>query len=220
MGGPSGKEVGQQQQSWANLNNLFSTASANAKQFGDIGQSTLGDLTNYAKSLFTRQGAEAAAAPATGAAVDAATAARKDRAASGTSRTGGTAATNATAQDNLRKEVDSLVAGAPAQGASILSNLGNEEINAMLQSLGLATNATGEAGALIGQDVQQQRQASADMWSSLIGGAAKLGAAAIPSMGTWGSSSSVPYHAGAGDSYTLTPNLPATLDSGVSERNA
>jgi hypothetical protein len=180
MGGPSGKEVGQQQATWGNLNDLSKTASANAQSFGDTGKSTFDNLTNYAKSLFTRQGAEAAAAPATGAATDAATAQRKERAASGTSRTGGTAATNATASDDLRKQIDSLVAGAPAQGAGILENVGSQEVNAMLQSLGLATTATSTEGSLIGQDVQQQRQASADMWSSLIGGAAGLATSFIP----------------------------------------
>ena len=147
MGGPSKKEVGEQQQTWANLNDVFKTGTDTAKSYGDAGKSTLDNLTKYAQSLFTRQGAESAAAPATGAATDAATAQRKERAAGGTSRTGGTAATNATASDDLRKQIDSLIAGAPAEGAGILGNIGNTEVNAMLQSLGLASSATGTEGS-------------------------------------------------------------------------
>lgn len=207
MGGPSSSETNQQKQSWANLNSLFGTASNVANQFGAQGSNTLDQVTNYFKSLFSRQGATQAEAPAINAAKDAETAAKKQEASLGTSRTGGTAAGNQQREDTTRAQIDSLISGAAPAAATALTSIGESDVNAMLNALGIGTSAAGTVGAQTTGDINAQRQASAAMWASLIGGAAKLGSAFIPGFSFGASAPSVPNNAGAADIYGPAGNI-------------
>ena len=179
MGGPSSQEQGQQQQSWGNLNQLFSTAFDTAKGFGTAGKGTLDQVTKYFQSLLggNRTAAMQAVAPAANAARDAADVQKKQQASMGTSRTGGTAAQNQQIEDEVRKQVDTLIGNLAPQAAGQLSNLGESEIGAMLNALGLGTSATGTAGEQIGSDINSRRQASAAMWGALLGGAGDVAGA-------------------------------------------
>jgi hypothetical protein len=181
MGGPSSKEVGAQQQSWSNLNQLFGTASDAASSFGSAGKGTLDQVTNYFKTLLggNRQATMQAEAPGINAARESSDAAKNEAARTGTARTGGTAAENQKREDTTQAQISNLISGAAPAAASALTGIGESDINAMMSALGLGTQATGTAGSLIGSDVNSKRQASADMWASLIGGGGKVGAAAI-----------------------------------------
>ena len=176
MGGPSQSEQNSQTQSWGNLNSLFNTASTAAGSFGSQGQDALGQVTSYFKNILgSRQGAASSVAPATEAATAGADAQRKQSADMGTGRTGGTAAGNQQAGDQTRSQVDTLIAGAGPQAAQGLSAIGAGDVSAMMSALGIGTTATGTVGAQTGADITSQRQSAAQMWSSLIGGAAGLG---------------------------------------------
>src|SRR6266481_3732012 len=111
MGGPSKQEQGQQQQSWTNLNSLFSTASDAAKSFGASGKGTLDQVTQYFKNLLggNRTATAEAVAPAANAARAGADAQKKEQSTTGTARTGGTAAGNQQSEDKVRSEIDSLI---------------------------------------------------------------------------------------------------------------
>ncbi len=182
MGGPSKQEQGQQTQSWTNLNSLFKSASDTASSFGAKGSSTLNDVTKYFKTLLSGDRAATAKAEAPGIASiqSGAEAAKKQRADMGTGRTGGAVAENQQSEDRTRSQIDSLISSAAPGAATSLTGIGESDINAMLSALGLGTNAAATVGGQTTSDIVAQRQASADMWSSLIGGAAKVGAAFIP----------------------------------------
>ena len=190
MGGPSQSEKNQQQQSWTNLNSLFSTAADAAKSFGTSGKGTLDQVTSYFKNLLggNRAATMQAVAPAANAARAGADAQKKEQATMGTGRTGGTAAQNQTIDDQVRAAIDNLIAGAAPAAAGALTGIGQADIAAMMNALGLGTEATGTAGAQISSDINSRRAASAAMWSSLIGGVgdvagAFIGKPKVPRMG-------------------------------------
>lgn len=190
MGGPSQSEKNQQQQSWTNLNSLFSTASDAAKSFGTAGKGTLDQVTQYFKNLLggDRAATMKAVAPAANAARAGADAQKKEQGTMGTARTGGTAAANQTTEDQVRSQIDNLIASVAPAAAGALTGIGTADIEAMMRALGLGTEATGTAGAQISSDINSRRQASAAMWSSLIGGAgdiagAFIGRPKVPGMG-------------------------------------
>ncbi len=85
---------------------------------------------------------------------------------------------NQSADSRLRGQISSLLGGTRTtlegradSAAGTLGNIGESEISAMLNSLGIATGSTGEAGKQITADINSRREASAQMWGSLIGGA-------------------------------------------------
>lgn len=180
-GGAPKQEQQQQQQSWANLNSLFGQASNAASSFGAKGSSTLDDVTKYFKTLLSgdRTATAEAVAPAANAARAGADASKKQEADMGTSRTGGTVAGNQQREDQVRSQIDTLIGGVKPAAANALGSLGEADVNAMMQALGLGTTATGTAGAQISSDLTARRQASAEMWSSLIGGAVGLATAPL-----------------------------------------
>lgn len=181
-GGPSSQEKQQQQQSFNQLGQISQQALNTAQPFGQAGQQTLDTLTNYYKSLFggDRSAVMSAIQPATSSATAAADAQKKQQATMGTARTGGTAAENQTIDDQVRAQIDNLIASVGPQAASSLEGIGNTQIQAMMSALGLGSGAASSAGSLIGSDINSQRQASSQLWGSLLGGAGQLGAAAIP----------------------------------------
>lgn len=182
MGGKAQKqEQAQQQQSWTNLNNLFGFASDASKSFGAKGEHTLDDVGKHFMSLLSgdRQATMTAVAPAANAIQAGSDAAKKQEADMGTGRTGGTVAANQQREDQVRAQIDNLIAGAKPAAAQSLTAIGESDVNAMLNALGLGTQATGIAGGQISSDINSRREASAKMWSSLIGGAVSLATAPL-----------------------------------------
>lgn len=185
MGGGAPKsETAAQQQSWTNLNSLFGQASDTSKGFAKSGGEHIDNVAQFFKSLLSGDRTETAAAvaPAANAAREGVDAQRNQAAEMGTSRTGGDVAANQQREDRLRSEIDTLTGGVKPAAAASLGTLGENEITAMMQALGLGTQATGIAGQSIGADINSRREASARMWSSLIGGA--VGLATAPLKGT------------------------------------
>ncbi len=182
MGGGAPKQETQaQQQSWDNLNSLFQTAQDTAKSFGASGSHTLDDVTNHFKTLLSgdRQATADAVAPAANAARAGADASKKQEADMGTARTGGTNAQNQQREDATRSQIDTLTAGVKPAAAQALTAIGENDIAAMMQSLGLGTTATGTVGAQTSSDITSRREAAAQMWGSLLGGGASIAGAFI-----------------------------------------
>lgn len=196
MSGGDDKAQGQQNQSWGNLNQLFDIAtsrSAPLQQTGtDLQTKGVGELDEGAKywhDLLTgdRTKVAAAAAPVANAATNASDATKREEATMGTGRTGGTLAHNAEENDKVRQQVDTSIAGvAPAAATNLgatgstIAGFGTSDIAAALSALGIGSGAAGTAGGQATQQNIAAQQASAQLWSSIITGAASLGTKAIP----------------------------------------
>ena len=152
------------------LQSLFSQGSNSISSFGDAGKGALGQATDFFKSLLSNP--LKAAAPAANAVRSEADAAKKEQATKGTARTGGTAADNQQIEDEVRKQIGTLIQNAQLNAGGSLATIGQNEASDMLQTLGITTGA-------VQQDVQSQREASAKLWSSLIGGAGSIVGAVI-----------------------------------------
>jgi len=182
MGGGAPKaEKQQQQQSWSNLNALFGTANETAKSFGGAAKTDMDKVKQYFSTLLggDRTATMKAIAPAANAARAQGDTAKSERARTGTSRTGGDAAETSQIDDKVRAQIDNLIGAVAPAAAQSLLGIGETELSAMLNSLGLATSATGTAGAQISQDINSRRQASAQMWGSLLGGIADIATAPL-----------------------------------------
>jgi hypothetical protein len=156
------------------LNDFLKQSSSTSSRFGASGSQDLGAAGNYFRSLLgNRQAQMEAISPAVNADRSAADAAKKQQSEKGTARTGGVAGGNQQIEDEIRKQVSSLLGNLGPQAASGLSSIGSTELQTMLASLGIGTQASQ-------QDVQSRREASAQMWSALIGGGAKIAAAFVP----------------------------------------
>jgi hypothetical protein len=156
------------------LSSLFSKGTGAVNDFGSSGKGALDQVTKYLQSLFTGNRADVmkAAGPQANEVRAAGDAAKKEKAATGTSRTGGDVAGNQQIEDEVRKQIDTIIGNIQGQATGQLATIGEAEINSMLSALGITTGA-------VGADVQSQREASAAMWSALIGGAGKIIGAAI-----------------------------------------
>lgn len=195
IGGDARKtDRGQQLKGYGELGNVFNFGMDTSKSLLPQGtqaqQSGLSDLEKaqqyWANILSGNRTATAAAAqPATQAATAQADAAKRQQAAMGTARTGGTAAANQTIDDSTRATIDNAIFATRPQAAtetarigtskaSIGSSIVTEALNALglsgnsaanLTSIASGSRATSEA---INQQVQQQ-------WGEVIG-AIMLGA--------------------------------------------
>lgn len=167
----------QQQGAWGNLNSLFGASNKAGTAFGIQGGMDLDNLHQYFDSLLgnDKDAAFGAVAPAANAARAGADASRKERADMGTSRTGGTAASNVQGEDKIRAQITNLIGQLKPGAAQGLAGVSNTELNAMMNALGLSANVAGTSASLIGADIASRREASAQMWHSLLGGAANLG---------------------------------------------
>lgn len=156
------------------LNTLLNFGQNTATSFGSSAKDALGQATNWFKSLLggDRSAIMRDIAPAANAARSGADAAKKELATKGTARTGGDVAQSQQIEDEVRKQIDTLIGQSQQNAANSLKGIGDTELNTMLNALGITTNA-------VASDVASQRQASASLWGSLIGGAAKIGAAFI-----------------------------------------
>lgn len=181
-GGAPKQETQMQQQSWANLNSLYDTASKTATSFGAKGADTLDDVTRYFKTLLSgdRYATAEAVAPAANVIREGSDAAKKQEAEMGTARTGGTVAANQQREDVTRAAIGTLTAGVKPAAAQALTAIGETDLAAMMSALGLGTTATATVGSQVGADIQARRAAAAQMWGSLIGGGASIAGAFIP----------------------------------------
>ncbi len=178
-GGAPKQEQAMQQQSWSNLNDIFGLSKANAEQFGKVAQTDMDKVKSYFTSLLgpNKRATMEYAAPAINTLVDATDAAKREQAQKGTARGGGGLAYSQGAESQTRGQIASLLGGTKTtlegrsdQAAGTLGNIGESEIQAMLNSLGIATGATGTLGQQVSSDINSRRQAAASMWGSLIGG--------------------------------------------------
>ena len=153
------------------FSNFLNTLGANSNKFSTSGGSALDTSSNFFKSLLgDRSSIMRAISPATDAVRASADTAQKEQAQKGTARTGGTADVNQQVEDEVRKQIGSLIGQVQTTAASNLSSIGESEVNSMLQALGIGTQATQA-------DIASRRQASAEMWGSLIGGIASVATA-------------------------------------------
>lgn len=179
MGGPSQQEQGQQSSAWSNLNSLFGTSSNASQGLGASGTQATGAAQNFFNSVLGNRTAQAqAVAPAASAATAGAQAQKNQLASEGTGRTGGAVATSQQIDDATRAQIDSLIGAAAPAAANSLEGIGSTQVADMLNALGIGNSAAGTLGGQTTQDIQSQRQATAQMWASIIGGAGKLGAIA------------------------------------------
>ena len=155
------------------LKSLFQQGSSAVSSFGASGKQTLDQVSQYFKNLLgSRQSAEQAIAPEANAVRASADAAKKQASEKGTSRTGGDVSHNQMIEDEVRKQISTLLDKSRQEAAGQLGNIGGQELNTMLSALGISTQG-------VQSDVASQRAASAELWSSLIGGAGKVIGAAI-----------------------------------------
>lgn len=153
---------------------FFNLAGSSAKGFGQKGTQSLDQVTKYFQTLLGGDRAELmkSVAPEANAARSGADAAKKEQATKGTARTGGTADFNQQVEDEVRKQIDTLIGQMHSNSANALKGVADTELNSMMSALGIGTGA-------VQSDINSRREASAAMWSALIGGAGKIAAAAI-----------------------------------------
>jgi len=153
---------------------FYNLAGTSAPRFGAAGEDAMTQASNYFKTLLggSRGDIMRAIAPANESMRASADAAKKEQARKGTARTGGTAEANQQVEDEVRKQVATLVGNLQQGAAGQLGSLGEPQIKNMLDTL-----STGLSSAQ--SDINSRRQASAAMWSSLIGGAASLATAPL-----------------------------------------
>lgn len=171
--GSSTKNSGQQNAAIGNLNNVFNTGIGQNTALSTTGSATtnagvagLGASQNYFQNLMSgnRSAIQQAQAPETNAVLSGADAARRQQAASGTARGGGTAAGNQQAGTNTAATLDNAIfsarpqaAAANAQVSGTEANVGNTEMSQALQALGLAGETQSAAGT-IATDARQEAQ--------------------------------------------------------------
>jgi len=168
-----------QSQAWQGLQDIFKTSTS----FGDTSQkkgSANQDLAgDYWNSLVKGDKTKMAAAvgPEASAARSSADAQKRQMAQMGTARTGGTNAQAQTIDDNVRAQINQMLFSIRPEAAKQTEAIGAQQISQMLQALGIGEGAIGTLGSQAGQQAQTDATNKANMWSSLIGGAAKIGAA-------------------------------------------
>ena len=179
-GGPSQQEQGSQTSAWTNLNSLFGTANTAAQGYGSSGNAAGASAQNFFQSLLggNRTATANAVAPAAEASTAAAQAQKNALASQGTGRTGGAVDKSQQLDDATRASTDSLIGGAAPAAASALQGISAQDTSAMLSALGLSGSSSSTLGSQTTGEITAQQQASAQMWSSLISGAAKVGAIA------------------------------------------
>ena len=148
---------------------LLRQSGSTSQQFGGQGSQDIGTAGNFFRTLLggNRQAQLQAIAPSANAARAMADARRNEVGRMGGGRTGGATAEQATTEDELRKQVDTLLGGLQQNAASSLAGTGTSEMQAALDSL-----KTGLGAAQ--QDVASRRAATASMLGSLIGGAGDI----------------------------------------------
>lgn len=177
-----GANPGEKQAS-GNLHNIFNVGltgfqgdEAAGKSSLDTAKSTFSDAAAYFKNLLTpgRTQATINAAPAVNAATDAADATRRQEAAMGTGRGGGTAAVNREQSTSTAKTTDDIINQSLGMGRSTAAtalpaiasgegSIGSSELTHAAQLLGLGAGSEG----MVLNDAQLQAQREAQLGQSL-----------------------------------------------------
>ncbi len=177
------KKQAQQQQtaSWENLNKVFNVGTDTAKTAGKKGFGFQDQAANYFKTILggDRNALMDAVSPQANMIRDTADARKRELAETGTARSGGAVAASQQMDTDVMKQIDSLVAGLGPNAAAALSEMGSEDIGAMLNALGVATGAAGNLGQQSTGYLNQKNASSSAMWGSLIKGIASVGAVAL-----------------------------------------
>lgn len=170
-----------QSDAWGSLNSLVGKTGDMASRIGDRGIGTGDDVTRYFQTLLSgdRNALMTAVAPAANAARDSADAMKRERAEMGTSRGGGVAGENATIDQQTQAVIDSLIGVLGPQAAESLMQMSSQDLAALSSLLGLSVGAAGNLGAQATDYLTGKDARSSQMWSSLIGGIADIGSAAI-----------------------------------------
>jgi hypothetical protein len=168
----------------SNLRNIFNFAMPAAK--GAIGQASqdLGASSNYWQNLLTgnRQATAAATAPQTNTANAQADASRRQQAAMGTARGGGTASTNQTQKDATLAKIQTMLFGQRSQAAGELGKNASTGYSAGGNLLNTGESSSKDLGDI---GVQQEKVSAAgplqqglgDLLQTAMGGATSSGSA-------------------------------------------
>lgn len=166
VGGSSAKtDRGTELKGFGDLANIFNFALPQAKTGAATGAATtaagtgaLGDSLDYWKKLMSgnRATMEQAVAPQTNAVQSQADAAKRNQAASGTARGGGTAGVNQQTNDKAMAQIDNMLFGAQTEGAEETAKVGGQ-----LAQTGVAESAIANQTLSIGSQAAQNLTADA-----------------------------------------------------------
>lgn len=164
IGGVNSK---QQNQSISNLGNLFNFGFGTANTLTSAGSADTNAASGYFKSLVSgnRTAVEQAIAPQANQVRSAADASKRQQAASGTARGGGTAGANQQTDTNTQATIDNAIFGARGGAAGELAQVGAGETGAGLQAAQTAGGAAGSAGNI----ATNARSQAASEFSSALG---------------------------------------------------
>lgn len=185
MGGFLGiGQSGTEKSATSNVNNIFNTGLNESGASETAGSNTLGSAADAFKSLLAsstpgRTQTRVNAAPAINAATSSADAARRQEAATGTGRTGGTAelnreqgATNDANVDNIISQQlgigQQLQAQKQEAGAQGLEGVGSSELSNAAQLLGISGGASSEELQAASQKENTQANAFGNIFKALI----------------------------------------------------
>lgn len=128
---------------YGDLGNIFNFGLDSAKSAWGAGQDAIGKAIDYWSKLTSgnRPAMLQAVAPEVNAAEASTDAQKRQQAAMGTARGGGTAGTNQQLDTAKMATIDNLLFGAQSKGAEEEGRLGSEELNAALNALGTGGNA-------------------------------------------------------------------------------
>jgi len=171
IGGTSAKtDRGWQIQSASGLSNLFNWALPQAKQSTGQGLSDLSSAGSFWKQLMSgnRSAVNAAVAPQVNTAQTMTDASRRQAAASGTARGGGTAGPAETAKDTQLAQIQNLLFGARTTGAEQVGKVGTATANVGANLAADAGNATANLGYL-GTSAREQQLKQDNAMGAAIG---------------------------------------------------
>ncbi len=186
---PSEKDMlkSQQSKAWGGLGDVADFGLSTAKSSGDKGFDIQDDATKYFQTLLgsTNLG-ETLSTPAVNTTRDAADAQKRQQATMGTGRSGGAVAANQERESDVMAQISSLIQGGDiaalglkGEAAGSLGDIAAQDIQAMLQALGISTGASGALGEQVTGRLNQKDAASAQKWASLISGIADIASAGI-----------------------------------------
>ncbi len=185
----SEKDMLKQRQSdaWGSLSGVSSFGMDTAKTAGAKGFDVQDDVVKYFQSLLGNNGlGTTLSAPAINATRDAGDAAKREQATMGTGRSGGAIAANQERESDIMAQIDSLLQGGDIaamglknEAAGGLAGISAQDLQAMLQALGITTGAAGALGEQSTGRLNQKDAASAQKWAALIGGIADIARAGL-----------------------------------------
>jgi hypothetical protein len=174
IGGVNSK---QQNASIGNLQNLFNFGLNTGQAGTSAGGANLGTAGSYYSNMLSgsRPAVLQAMAPETNTIQARADAQRRQLAATGTARGGGTAGTNQQQQTDVNAAIDNALFAARPAAAKGLTDVGGTQLNAANQALGIAGGAAGDAGKIATGARSQAGQGWQDIFSDIFGFGHKLG---------------------------------------------